>query len=111
MLTMRDALRVAGEGMRRAIAAQPEWLRAVPTDRRLPAGRVLYTGCGTSFHAAQTGGEAVQALELVLRPEREADVLVCVSDQGTTRLTLEAAEAWAGRAAGTGRSARGGGLR
>jgi len=69
----------------------------VPTDRRLPDGvRVLHTGCGTSFHAAQTGGEAVQALELVLEPEREAEILVCISHEGTTRLTLEAARAWPG---------------
>ena len=95
MLTMRDALRVAGEGMRRAIAAQPEWLRAVPTDRRLPAGRVLHTGCGTSFHAAQTGGWAEQALELVLSP-READVLVVLSHEGGTPLSLEAARAFDG---------------
>jgi fructoselysine-6-P-deglycase FrlB-like protein len=85
-----------GEQTRAAIAAQPEWLRAVPTDRRFPDTRLLFTGCGTSFHAAQTGGEAVQALELVLRPEREADVLVCVSHEGTTALTLEAVQAWAG---------------
>ncbi len=86
-----------GEQTRAAIAAQPEWLRAVPTDRRLPdGGRVLYTGCGTSFHAAQTGGHAVHALELVLRPEREADVLVCVSHEGDTQLTLEAAQAFSG---------------
>jgi len=85
-----------GEKTCRAIAAQPEWLAAVPTDRRLPPGRILYTGCGTSFHAAQTGGEAVQALELVLRPERDADLLVCVSHEGTTPMTREAAEAWNG---------------
>ncbi len=85
-----------GENTRRAIAAQPDWLARVPTDRRLPGGRVLYTGCGTSFHAAQTGGDAVQALELVLRPERDADLLVCVSHEGETPLTLEAAKAWAG---------------
>jgi glucosamine 6-phosphate synthetase-like amidotransferase/phosphosugar isomerase protein len=88
---------VAGELTRTAIAAQPEWLAGVPTDRRLPDGaRVLYTGCGTSFHAAQTGGKAVQALELVLRPEREADVLVCISHEGETQLTLEAARGWRG---------------
>ena len=56
--------------MRAAVAAQPEWLRRVPRDRRLPEGRIVLTGCGTSFHAAQTGGDAVQALELVLDPER-----------------------------------------
>lgn len=85
-----------GELTRAAMAAQPEWLRTVPTDRRFPVGRLLFTGCGTSFHAAQTGGEAVQALELVLRPDREADVLVCLSHEGTTALTLEAARAWPG---------------
>src|SRR5262245_58026254 len=85
-----------GELTRAAMAAQPEWLRAVPTDRRFPTGRLLFTGCGTSFHAAQTGGEAVQALELVLAPDRYADVLVCVSHEGATALTLEAARAWRG---------------
>jgi glucosamine--fructose-6-phosphate aminotransferase (isomerizing) len=79
-----------------AVRAQPEWLRRVPTDRRLPDGaRVVHTGCGTSFHAAQTGGWAVQALEAVLAPP-EADVLVCVSHEGETALTLEAAHAFAG---------------
>jgi glucosamine--fructose-6-phosphate aminotransferase (isomerizing) len=81
---------------RAAIASQPEWLRGVPIDRRLPEGRLLLTGCGTSFHAAQTGGDAVQALELVMRPEREADVLVAVSHEGKTILTLEAVQAWPG---------------
>jgi glutamine---fructose-6-phosphate transaminase (isomerizing) len=85
-----------GELTRAAMAAQPEWLRAVPTDRRFPPGRLLFTGCGTSFHAAQTGGEAVQALELVLGHGRDADVLVCVSHEGATALTLEAARAWRG---------------
>jgi len=87
-----------GEQTRRAIAAQPEWLAQVPTDRRFPDGaRLLFTGCGTSLHAAMTGGEAVQALELVLRrPERDADLLVIVSHEGETPLTLEAARAWSG---------------
>ncbi len=85
-----------GELTRAAMAAQPAWLRGVPTDRRFPDARLLFTGCGTSFHAAQTGGDAVQALELVLRPEREADVLVCVSHEGATALTLEAVQAWPG---------------
>ncbi len=95
MLAMRDASGVAGEETRRAIFAQPEWLRAVPTDRRLPAGRVLHTGCGTSFHAAQTDGWAEQALELVLAP-READALVVISHEGGTLLSLEAARAFDG---------------
>jgi fructoselysine-6-P-deglycase FrlB-like protein len=86
-----------GEETRRAIAAQPEWLSQVPTDRRFPEGaRLLFTGCGTSFHAAMTGGDAVQALELVLRPDRDADLLVLVSHEGETPLTLEAARAWQG---------------
>jgi fructoselysine-6-P-deglycase FrlB-like protein len=91
-----------GEQTRRAIAAQPEWLAQVPTHQRFPEGaRLLFTGNGTSFHAAQTGvtesgGEAVQALELVLRPERDADLLVLVSHEGETPLTLEAARAWRG---------------
>jgi fructoselysine-6-P-deglycase FrlB-like protein len=88
---------VHGEQTRQAIAAQPEWLAQVPTDRRFPDGaRLLFTGCGTSFHAAMTGGEAVQALELVLRPDRDADLLVIVSHEGETPLTLEAARAWTG---------------
>jgi fructoselysine-6-P-deglycase FrlB-like protein len=88
---------VHGEQTRRAIAAQPEWLAQVPTDLRFPDGaRLLFTGCGTSFHAAMTGGDAVGALELALRPDREADLLVLVSHEGETPLTLEAARAWRG---------------
>ena len=86
---------MAGEKMRAAIHAQPEWLRQVPTDRRLPEGLLLHTGCGTSFHAAQTGGWAEQALELVLQP-READALVVVSHEGETTLAIEAARAFDG---------------
>jgi glutamine---fructose-6-phosphate transaminase (isomerizing) len=78
------------------VLAQPEWLRGVPTALRVPEGpRVVHTGCGTSFHAAQTGGAAVQALEAVLATP-EAGVLVCVSHEGETPLTLEAARAFAG---------------
>lgn len=81
---------------RRAVLSQPDWLRSVPTEPRLPEGAwVVYTGCGTSFHAAQTGGRAVQALEAVLEPPA-ADLLVCVSHEGETRLTLEAARAFRG---------------
>jgi len=86
---------MAGE-TRRAVAAQPEWLRGVPTDKRLPDdATVVHTGCGTSFHAAQTGGWAVQALEAVLRAPR-ADVMVCVSHEGGTALTMEAERAFGG---------------
>jgi glucosamine--fructose-6-phosphate aminotransferase (isomerizing) len=81
---------------RAATFGQPQWLRQVPTDRQLPEGaRVVHTGCGTSFHAAQTGGIAVQALEAVLDPP-QADILVCVSHEGSTELTLAAARAFAG---------------
>ena len=86
---------MAGE-TRRAVAAQPDWLRRVPTDKRLPEGAVVvHTGCGTSFHAAQTGGWAVQALEAVLRPPR-ADIMVCVSHEGGTELTIEAERMFGG---------------
>jgi glucosamine--fructose-6-phosphate aminotransferase (isomerizing) len=85
-----------GEQTRAAVAAQPEWLRSVPTDRRLPPGSVAYTGCGTSFHAAQTGGFGLEALEAVLAPPA-ADTLVVVSHEGTTPLSLEAARAFSGR--------------
>jgi glucosamine--fructose-6-phosphate aminotransferase (isomerizing) len=86
---------MAGEETRAAMAAQPEWLRQVPTDRRLPDGRVIAIGCGTSYHAALTTGVGVQALELLLAP-READVLVVLSHEGGTRVTLEAARAFRG---------------
>ncbi|MBA3718484.1 MAG: hypothetical protein H0W87_09705 [Actinobacteria bacterium] len=85
-----------GELTRTAIQAQPEWLAQVPADRRLPDVDVLLTGCGTSFHAAQTGGDAVQALELVLAPRPDAELLVLLSHEGETPLTLEAARAFSG---------------
>jgi len=78
------------------VVVQPEWLRAVPADRRLPPGSVAYTGCGTSYHAAQTGGFAVEALEAVLAPPG-VDTLVLVSHEGETPLSLEAARAFGGR--------------
>jgi glutamine---fructose-6-phosphate transaminase (isomerizing) len=84
--------------MRAAIAAQPEWIAGVPErlgGRRLPEGRVIFTGCGTSFHAAQTGGESIQALEAVLAPPR-GDLLVAVSHEGETELAMEAARAFDG---------------
>jgi len=86
---------VAGELTRKAIAEQPEWLSQVPTGRRLPEGRIAVVGCGTSFHAAQTSGAGYDALEFVLAPPK-ADALVLVSHEGTTPLTIEAAEAFAG---------------
>ncbi|HZQ16760.1 MAG TPA: hypothetical protein VFA82_08310 [Gaiellaceae bacterium] len=86
---------MAGE-TRKAVFAQPDWLWTVPTDRRLPEGAVVvHTGCGTSFHAAQTGGWAVQALEAALRAPR-ADVMVCVSHEGATELTIAAERAFGG---------------
>jgi glucosamine--fructose-6-phosphate aminotransferase (isomerizing) len=82
--------------MREAVLAQPDWLRTVRTDERFPQGVGLFTGCGTSFHAAQTGGKAAQALDVVLEPDRVEDFLVCVSHEGTTQLTREAAQAFDG---------------
>jgi glucosamine--fructose-6-phosphate aminotransferase (isomerizing) len=81
---------------RRSVFLQPEWLRRVPRDLRLPEGaRTVFVGCGTSFHAAQTAGFALQALEAVLAPP-DADLMVCISHEGTTPLTLEAARAFRG---------------
>jgi glucosamine--fructose-6-phosphate aminotransferase (isomerizing) len=85
---------------RKAIGAQPEWLAQVPErvgDRRLPNGaRVLFTGCGTSFHAALACGRAAPALDVVLGHAPQADVLVAVSHEGGTRLTLEAVTGFRG---------------
>jgi glucosamine--fructose-6-phosphate aminotransferase (isomerizing) len=78
----------------KAVQLQPEWLAQVPTDRRFPPGAsVAHTGCGTSFHAAQTAGYALQALEAALAPPR-ADILVCVSHEGETELTIAAERAF-----------------
>jgi glucosamine--fructose-6-phosphate aminotransferase (isomerizing) len=89
-----------GQLTQKAIAAQPEWLRHVPErvgDLRLPEdARVLFTGCGTSYHAALACGRAAQALEVVLENAPAADVLVAISHEGGTRLTLEAVESFTG---------------
>jgi glucosamine 6-phosphate synthetase-like amidotransferase/phosphosugar isomerase protein len=89
-----------GKLTRRAIAAQPEWLRQIPErvgELRLPDGAsVLFTGCGTSFHAALACGPAAQALEVVLGSAAPADVLVALSHEGGTKLTLEAVDAFPG---------------
>jgi fructoselysine-6-P-deglycase FrlB-like protein len=78
------------------VRAQPEWLRALNVTQRLPVGpRVVHTGCGTSFHAAQTGGWAIQALDAAVDPPA-ADILVCVSHEGETELTLQAAKRFDG---------------
>jgi glutamine---fructose-6-phosphate transaminase (isomerizing) len=91
---------VPGELTRKGIAAQPEWLRQVPDrvgDLRLADGaRTLFTGCGTSFHAALACGPAVQALDVLLGDAPDADALVAISHEGGTRLTLEAVRAFAG---------------
>jgi glucosamine--fructose-6-phosphate aminotransferase (isomerizing) len=84
------------EQTRRAVHLQPEWLARVPRDRRLPSEPTVHTGCGTSFHAAQTAGRAVQALDAVLA-QPEADVMVAVSHEGTTHLTLQALREFDGR--------------
>ena len=89
-----------GQLTRNAIADQPQWLAQVAErvgDRRLPDGaRVLFTGCGTSFHAALACGDARQALQLVLGDGSGADVLVALSHEGETRLTGEAIRGFAG---------------
>jgi glucosamine 6-phosphate synthetase-like amidotransferase/phosphosugar isomerase protein len=91
---------VPGQLTRTAIALQPEWLGQVPErvgEQRLPDdARVLFTGCGTSFHAALACGQAAQALEVVLGNAPRADVLVALSHEGGTKLTLEAVHSFAG---------------
>jgi glutamine---fructose-6-phosphate transaminase (isomerizing) len=91
---------VPGDLTRKAIAAQPEWLRQVPQrvgGRRLPPGaRVLFTGCGTSFHAALACGRAAQSLDVVQGLDVDADVLVAISHEGGTQLTLEAVQSFPG---------------
>jgi glucosamine--fructose-6-phosphate aminotransferase (isomerizing) len=77
------------------VSAQPDWLAQVAVERRLTEGRIAVVGCGTSFHAAQTSGNGFDALEFVLQPP-EADLLVLVSHEGATPLTLEAARSFAG---------------
>jgi glucosamine 6-phosphate synthetase-like amidotransferase/phosphosugar isomerase protein len=57
---------------------------------------VLFTGCGTSFHAALACGTAAQALDVVLGCAPESDVLVAISHEGETTLTREAVERFAG---------------
>jgi glutamine---fructose-6-phosphate transaminase (isomerizing) len=94
---------MSGEQTRAAVYAQPEWLRGVPERvgaRRFPAGRLLFTGCGTSYHAALAAarlapGEARQAFDLSVDP-RHADLLVVVSHSGATRMSVEAARAFDG---------------
>jgi glucosamine 6-phosphate synthetase-like amidotransferase/phosphosugar isomerase protein len=81
----------------RAIASQPEWLRVLRVEERpAPGTRVLFTGCGTSFHAALACGRATQALDVVLGEAPEAEVLVAISHEGGTTLTLEAVGGFAG---------------
>ena len=57
---------------------------------------MLFTGCGTSFHAALACGPATQALEVVLGNAPPADVLVAISHEGETRLTREALRGFQG---------------
>ena len=88
---------MAGDRTKAGIALQPEWLRALDVAERLPDGaRAVFTGCGTSFHAALACGDAAQALELVLGNVPKADVLVAVSHEGETRLTGEALRGFSG---------------
>jgi glutamine---fructose-6-phosphate transaminase (isomerizing) len=88
---------VAGGSTARAIAAQPAWLRALRVQERLPEGsRPLFTGCGTSYHAAVAVGPAAHALDIVLGAAPPADVLVAISHEGETTVTLEAVQGFAG---------------
>jgi glutamine---fructose-6-phosphate transaminase (isomerizing) len=85
---------MAGEKTRRGVELQPEWLRSLRVEQRLE-GRAVFTGCGTSWHVAQTTGRDVEALEAVLAPP-QADVLVVVSHEGGTHQSIQAAKAFDG---------------
>ena len=62
-----EVARAAGVGVGTVYRHFPTRQALVEAAAELPEGaRVVHTGCGTSFHAAQTGGLAVQALEAVL---------------------------------------------
>jgi glucosamine--fructose-6-phosphate aminotransferase (isomerizing) len=88
---------VAGDQTRFGIAVQPTWLRELHVEERLPEdAQILFTGCGTSYHAAQTAGSAIQAFELVLGRGTKAEHLVCVSHEGGTETTLAAARGFHG---------------
>jgi glucosamine--fructose-6-phosphate aminotransferase (isomerizing) len=94
---------MAGEQTRTAVFAQPQWLAGVPERvgaLRYPEGRVLFTGCGTSYHAALAAarlarGEARQAFDLSVDPRR-ADIMVVVSHSGATAMSVAAARAFDG---------------
>ena len=74
--------------------------RSVSATRRYPEGLVLFTGCGTSFHAAQVGAGLAEGRQSRRSSSscgrRRADVLVAVSHEGTTPLTTEAVRAFDG---------------
>ena len=57
---------------------------------------MLFTGCGTSYHAAAAIGPAAQALEVVASPPADVDVLVAISHEGETPVTLEAVQGFPG---------------
>src|SRR3954464_3727006 len=81
----------------RVAARRPDRPAAPPPPGGGPPrdAEVVSPGCGTSSHAAQTGGWAGQALEAVLRPPL-ADIMVCVSHEGTTALTGGGEQAFGG---------------
>lgn len=80
----------------KAVHAQPEWLRALKVDLRVPSSTaVVHTGCGTSYHAAQTAGSAVNALDAAVEAP-QAELMICVSHEGTTEMTLRAATSFEG---------------
>jgi fructoselysine-6-P-deglycase FrlB-like protein len=81
----------------RAIASQPEWLALLTVEQRLPpAATALFTGCGTSYHAARAIGPAAHALDVAMGDHPPADILVAISHEGTSALTREAVERWSG---------------
>lgn len=78
-----------------AVRLQPDWLRTLNVEQRLPEGAgVVFTGCGTSFHAALTGGRAVAAIA-ALRGEDTKGLAAAVEQAPGLEEALPAQTRWA----------------
>ena len=81
-----------------AVFAQPEWLRRVPTDRRLPerrARRATRAAARRSTPRRPAGWARSRRSRRCSSPP-SADIMVCVSHEGETALTMEAERAFGG---------------
>ena len=88
---------MAGEQTRAAIAAQPEWLAQVPTDRRFPDAR-LAASPAAGPRSTRRRPAATRCRRSSSSCGRSATPTCSSSSshEGDTALTLEAAQAWDG---------------